>query len=118
MSAQGELFSMDATSARAAGERGAQAAEQAAERRGFSTYAAIQFFWRFLAGAKYAIPGEELVHAAKEAGLRPHDDRAFGPAFAIAIRDGVIRPIGFCARTRGHGTAGGRLYVQGARRPA
>ena len=64
MSAQGELFPLGATSARAAGEQGAQA------------------------------------------------------AFAIAIRDGVIRPIGFCARTRGHGPAGGRFYVQGTRRPA
>ena len=118
MNAQGELFPMDAAAARAAGERGALAAEQAAERRGFSTYAAIAFFWRFLEGAKNATPGEELVRAAKDAGIVPHDDRAFGAAFQVAIRDGVIRPVGFCARTRGHGTAGGRLYVRGAKRPA
>lgn len=29
------------------------------------------------------------------------------------IRAGKIRVAGFCARVRGHGTAGGRLYTVG-----
>ena len=57
--------------------------------------------------------GESLVNAMKQAEIVAHDDRAFGPVFAKAIRAGFIRPVGYVARVKGHGTAGGRLYAPG-----
>jgi hypothetical protein len=60
------------------------------------------------------VAGEDVTLAAKAAGIRPvKDDRAFGPAYARAIRDGSIRVVGTCARVRGNGTAGGRVYGSG-----
>ena len=55
-------------------------------------------------------PGEKLTNAAVEHGYRPHDQRAFGPVYAGLVRRGVIRCVGFCERTKGHGTAGGRVW--------
>ncbi|MBO9680935.1 MAG: hypothetical protein J7556_22135 [Acidovorax sp.] len=57
--------------------------------------------------------GEELVNAAKVAGIRPPDDRAFGSVFCKAIRLGYIEAVGFAPRVKGHGTAGGRVYARG-----
>lgn len=54
--------------------------------------------------------GELITDAAKLAGIRPHDDRAFGPVYASLARSGQIVAAGFCARRKGHGTAGGRLW--------
>ena len=51
--------------------------------------------------------------AAKVAGIRPRDDRAFGAVFAQAIREGLIAPVGYAPRVKGHGTAGGRVYARG-----
>lgn len=59
------------------------------------------------------ISGELITLACKASGIVPRDDRAFGPVYAKAIRNGEIRVVGFCARARGHGTAGGRLYAAG-----
>lgn len=61
------------------------------------------------------VPGESVTLAARADGIRPHDDRAFGPIYARAIRNGDIRVVGTCPRVRGHGTAGGRLYAAGER---
>lgn len=61
-----------------------------------------------------SVPGESVTLAARAAGIRPHDDRAFGPIYAKAIRNGDIRVVGTCLRVRGHGTAGGRLYAPGS----
>ncbi len=60
-----------------------------------------------------SLRGEDIVNGAKLAGIRPPDDRAFGPVFAKAIRQGLIEPIGFAPRVKGHGTAGGRVYARG-----
>lgn len=57
--------------------------------------------------------GEDLVNAAKMAGIRPADDRAFGSIFSKAIRLGYLDPVGFAPRVKGHGTAGGRVYARG-----
>lgn len=54
--------------------------------------------------------GEILVEQAITHGFRPHDARAFGPIFAGLSRKGLIRTVGYCTRTKGHGTAGGRLW--------
>jgi hypothetical protein len=50
----------------------------------------------------------------KAFGICPHDDRAFGSIYAKAIRNGVIRVVGYVPRVKGHGTAGGRLYAAGS----
>ena len=54
--------------------------------------------------------GELITDACKLAGIRPPDDRAFGPVYAGLARKGMIVSAGFCARRKGHGTAGGRLW--------
>jgi hypothetical protein len=55
--------------------------------------------------------GEQLVDAAKAHGHRPHDDRAFGSVFGVLVRRNLIRCVGYCARAKGHGTAGGRIWT-------
>lgn len=54
--------------------------------------------------------GEVLTDVARAHGARPHDDRAFGGVFQSLSRAGLIRTVGYCARTKGHGTAGGRIW--------
>lgn len=55
-------------------------------------------------------PGEVLTDIARAHGAIPHDDRAFGAVFQSMRRRGLIRTVGFCLRTKGHGTAGGRVW--------
>ncbi|MBX3653225.1 MAG: hypothetical protein KF686_03510 [Ramlibacter sp.] len=55
--------------------------------------------------------GEVLTDVAVAKGARCHDTRAFGAVFAKLARDGMIRTVGYCARTRGHGTSGGRIWA-------
>lgn len=57
--------------------------------------------------------GEQLTNMMKLSGIRPGDDRAFGPVFAKAIKQGLIAAVGFAPRVKGHGTAGGRVYAKG-----
>ena len=57
--------------------------------------------------------GEVATNAAVMAGIKPHDTRAFGGIYAKAIRSGVIRVVGIVPRTKGHGSAGGKLYERG-----
>jgi hypothetical protein len=59
------------------------------------------------------VAGEAVTLAARLAGIRPKDDRAFGPVYAKAIKEGTIRVVGSTLRTRGHGTSGGRVYGPG-----
>lgn len=97
--------------ARRLGEEAAQAAE-AVNDATFSQRA-YAFIVRHIQ-VHGPIAGEEVVLAAKAAGIRPErDDRAFGAAFARALRAGAIRVVGTCRRVRGHGTAGGRVYAAG-----
>lgn len=76
---------------------------------GFDTEGAANFIAGLLSGGN-PLPGEALVDAAKHAGFKPHDDRAFGSVFATLSKRRVIRCAGYCERTKGHGTAGGRLW--------
>ncbi|AVQ84270.1 hypothetical protein [Variovorax sp. PMC12] len=62
------------------------------------------------------VPGESVTLACCLAGIRPKDDRSFGPIYAKAIRAGDIRVVGTVARVRGHGSAGGKLYAPGKAR--
>jgi hypothetical protein len=54
--------------------------------------------------------GEVLTDVARARGAIAHDDRAFGAVFQKLSRKGFIRCVGFCLRTKGHGTAGGRVW--------
>ncbi|MDH4417681.1 MAG: hypothetical protein QE485_10685 [Acidovorax sp.] len=107
------------TRVRSARKLGAEAAKKAADRAdqdapGFSERALEHIRVTMLAAAPGAqLRGEDIVNAAKVAGIRPPDDRAFGSIFSKAIRLGFIEPVGFAPRVKGHGTAGGRLYARG-----
>jgi len=58
--------------------------------------------------------GEGLTTACCEHGFKPHDLRAMGPVFAKLIKAGDIKVLrSDLPRSRGHGTAGGRLYGVG-----
>lgn len=54
--------------------------------------------------------GEVLTEKCKDAGLVPHDDRAFGPVYMRLLKRGLIEKIGSIRRERGHGTAGGNIW--------
>ena len=54
--------------------------------------------------------GELITDAAKLAGIRPPDDRAFGSIYAVLSRRNQIAFAGFCLRKKGHSTAGGRIW--------
>ena len=53
---------------------------------------------------------EALTNECKRRGAVPHDDRAFGPVYLRLMRRGQIEPCGTAIRTKGHGTAGGRIW--------
>lgn len=110
-------MAMDLRQARQEGERGMQfsfdAATSADPSFGARAYAFIVAYVREQAAALGSVPGEQVTLAAREAGIVPSDDRAFGAIYAKAIRRGEIKVVGFCARVRGHGTSGGKLYAAG-----
>jgi hypothetical protein len=96
-------------------EQGAEAGNRCldkAERTGFDAEGARMFVLDYLK-AHGASNGESITLAAKAAGFKPHDDRAFGPVYAVLARRSLIRCAGFCMRQRGHGTAGGRVWELG-----
>ena len=74
---------------------------------------AYQFIVNHIREQAKPVSGESATLACVAAGIQPHDDRAFGPVYARAIRAGEIQVVGFTSRRRGHGTAGGRLYAAG-----
>lgn len=74
---------------------------------------AYAFIVEFVRTQPEPVSGETVTLACRQAGITPHDDRAFGSIYAKAIRNNAIVVVGFCARARGHGTAGGRLYAAG-----
>ena len=60
--------------------------------------------------------GEDITDACKQAGIVPHEDRAFGPVMMALSRKKIIEKCGTAARRKGHGTSGAtiwRLYEQG-----
>lgn len=58
-----------------------------------------------------ATAGEQITLACKDAGIVPHDDRAFGPVYFGLRRRGLITIVGECRRERGHGTRGGNVWA-------
>lgn len=107
------------TRVRSARKLGAEAAQKAVDRAesegpGFSERALEHIRTTMQTAAPGAqLRGEDIVNAAKVVGIRPPDDRAFGAIFAKAIREGLIAPVGYAPRVKGHGTAGGRVYARG-----
>ena len=55
--------------------------------------------------------GEILTLRCRDAGIRPHDDRAFGPVYFSLARERRIERVGAIRRERGHGTAGGSVWA-------
>lgn len=86
-----------------------QVAQHAEEHRpGFGELAA-EFMLRYLAlwGPS---SGEQLTNACKGAGLKPSDDRAFGPVLMTLARRKQIVKVGQVRREKGHGTAGANVW--------
>lgn len=99
------------TASRAAGAHAAQGCLDKAARRDplFAEKAAAAIL-AHLRAVKYA-SGEELTDVAIAHGATPHDARAFGQVFATLSRRGLIRTHSFCLRSKGHSTAGGRIWM-------
>jgi hypothetical protein len=92
------------------GESAAQACAAKAERvSSFSTESAKAFILNWLT-TKGQSTGEDITDAAKEAGIRGHDDRCFGPAYAGLARAGLICKAGLAPRRKGHGADGAVIW--------
>jgi hypothetical protein len=102
---------LDFHAARARGSEAADACLEKAQRvAGFDADGARKFIVSQLV-RHGQMSGEALVDAAKAHGYRPGEDRAFGSIFSTLVRRNLIRCVGFCERTKGHGTAGGRMWA-------
>lgn len=66
---------------------------------------AYAFLVRYV-GQHEIFSGEDASDAIKAAGIVPHDDRAFGPIYMAASRNGLIQRVGYVPRRRGHGSPG------------
>jgi hypothetical protein len=55
--------------------------------------------------------GEVLVWACKDAGITPHDDRAFGSVIKKLSAGNLIEKIGYGPRHKGHGTSGAIIWT-------
>jgi hypothetical protein len=88
--------------------------QNAEDKRPYFADAAAAFILRYL-DAHGATSGEELTLACKEAGIVPHDDRAFGPVYMVLARRKKIVKVGSVRRSRGHGTAGGNVWARHSR---
>lgn len=96
--------------AAAAGHAAAAACTAKAERvAAFDTERARAAVLELLADG-VARSGEQLVDHCVGLGLVPHDARAFGAVIGTLARRKKIEAVGFVARAKGHGTAGGRLW--------
>ena len=57
-------------------------------------------------------PGEHITLACTGAGIKPHDDRAFGPVYMALARAGRIVKVGTKPRTlRGHCAPGCSIWA-------
>lgn len=98
------------TAARKAGDRAGNLAADKAEREanGFRERATA-FVLGYL--QQHGVSSGELItDAAKLAGIKPPDDRAFGPVYKSLALRGLIAQAGWCLRRKGNCTGGGRLW--------
>lgn len=70
---------------------------------------ACEFILQYLAVSGPS-SGEQITNACKDAGIVPHDDRAFGPVYCLLSRAKSIVKTGTCKRARGHATSGGNIW--------
>lgn len=96
--------------ARAAGEEAATRAADRAERADPEFRERAQAFVLSYLEERGVSSSELITDAAKLAGIRPPDDRAFGAVYKVLASKNRIAFAGYCARVKGHGTAGGRLW--------
>lgn len=54
---------------------------------------------------------EVIVNACKKAGIRPHNDHAFGPVFLRLFRQGDITKAGMTKRFKGHCAPGANIWT-------
>ena len=113
--AQQPTFSQRAATARRFGEQQMQLSLDAATSADPSFgERAYTFIVQYVRQQSSPVPGETVTLAAQRAGIGAgRDARAFGAIYAKAIRNGDIRVVGICARVRGHGSLGGKLYAAG-----
>lgn len=73
------------------------------------TKRAAEFVVQYLTTHESA-SGEELTDAAKDAGIIPHSDKAFGAVYMSLSKQGVIEKCGFAQRLKGHRCSGANLW--------
>lgn len=93
----------------AAAERDAAIAQVARHAGDAFLEMACQFVTDYLL-AHGETPGEDLTFACIQAGIAPHDDRAFGHVYRSLARRGTIQKCGVVPRKRGHLTSGGNVW--------
>jgi hypothetical protein len=54
--------------------------------------------------------GEHVVNHGEALGITAHDSRAWGPIFGALSRQRMIVKVGWCQRTKGHGTGGAIVW--------
>jgi len=98
-------------SARENRDIGMQRVLAAAQRRDqdFSEKAA-HFILQFLKTYTGDYTGEEIVNAAKDAGITPHNDKAFGPVFSRLAQQKLIYKARYVARSKGHAAPGAVIW--------
>lgn len=96
--------------ARRVGTRAMQAAASNADRREpkFSERAAA-YMYSILA-TRGPMAGEALTDACIAAGFDVTETRAYGAAFRLLVDRMGARVVRHCARRKGHGSAGGKVY--------
>jgi len=106
-------FATRVRDARAVGEvAGDLAADRAEKTDPFFRTRALEFIVGYIRQQGEAT-GESATQAAVLAGISPPDQRAFGPVYARALKEGLIRVVGYVPRAKGHGSMGGKLYRAG-----
>jgi hypothetical protein len=93
-------------------EAGNAAADKAEQEDPLFKQRALEFIVAYIRQQGEA-RGEEATLAAVLNGIKPRDQRSFGPVYKKALRLGLIRIVGYVPRVRGHGSAGGKLYAAG-----
>lgn len=54
---------------------------------------------------------EVIVNACKRAGIKPHNDHAFGPVFLKLFKDGRTMKTGMTRRFKGHLAPGANIWT-------
>lgn len=104
-----DLFDyVNAAEAREQGHEAAESCAAKAESRGWDSEAAAAFVLTYL--RRHGPTSGEAVVTAASVEHPAHDARAFGAVFARLARSGAIEAVGYAPRTKGHGTAGTRIW--------